>query len=111
MVNENGTNNRICPRCGASLDDFRRTGLLGCAECYTVFREDILPTVRYTQGKTRHGGRTPEADAGEKYALVLEQELLRGEIERALREERYTQAEEMQKRLKETHRILRGEVT
>lgn len=30
-----------CPACGFSLDSFRRTGRLGCPDCYTVFAREL----------------------------------------------------------------------
>ncbi len=96
---------QVCPRCGTTIEEFRRTMLLGCPECYNVFREEVLRTVRLTQGKTRHEGKSP-ASSGEKHALVLEQELLKKGIERALKEGRYADAEEMNARLKEYSRML-----
>ncbi len=60
-----------CPACGATLDDFRRTGLLGCADCYKAFRDELIPTVRSVQGKLRHEGvQQPSAGAAERYDTV-----------------------------------------
>lgn len=64
-----------------------------------------------TQGTTVFKGKGLSAGAGKKYGLLLKVEQLRGEIERALREERYSEAEEMQKQLKEIHHKLYGEET
>lgn len=102
-------NEKTCPRCGTTVGEFQQTGLLGCAECYRVFREEILPTVRYVQGRTLHTGKKPEERAGENYDLVFEQERLKEGIEDAMREGRYREAEEMKERLKAANRILRGE--
>lgn len=99
----------VCPRCGTTIDDFRRTGLLGCAECYRVFREEILLTLRRVQGNhTRHEGGIPAASE-EKYSFMLERQHLKEEIERAMREGRYAEAEELQQRLKESNRTRRRE--
>lgn len=32
-----------CPVCGFSMDDFRRTGHLGCPDCYSVFTQELAP--------------------------------------------------------------------
>ncbi len=102
-----------CPVCGTTLEDFRATGLLGCAHCYTAFREEITPTVRRIQGKTRHEGKVPETAAGEKYELVRElvreQDRLKGELERAMRERDFSAAEKLKERLREiNHKLYRG---
>ena len=100
----------VCPRCGTTIEDFRRTGLLGCAECYRVFREEILSTVRRVQGKTHHEGEIPVAKE-ERYSFMLEQQHLKEEIERARRAGRYAEAEQLQQRLKESNRARREEDT
>ena len=32
-----------CPVCGFMLEDYRRTGHLGCPDCYTVFARELDP--------------------------------------------------------------------
>ena len=32
-----------CPVCGFSVEDYRRTGHLGCPDCYTVFARELNP--------------------------------------------------------------------
>lgn len=95
----------VCPRCGTTIEEFRRTSLLGCAECYNCFREEIFGMIRMTQGKTRHVGKSP-AEAEEKHSLVLEQELLKENIERALKEKNFEEAETLRKRLLACNRAL-----
>lgn len=79
-----------CPACGTTLADFRHTGLLGCAYCYTAFRAELLPTVRYAQGKLHHEGKAPSGRADEQYdtirELVHEQERLKTCIRAAEKE-------------------------
>ena len=104
-----GNTQKTCPNCGTTLEDFRRSGLLGCAECYSVFREEILSAVRHVQGKIRHTGKTPAAEAANKYALVIEQDQLYESLAQAFRDGRYPDAEKMQRRLKEIARVLHPE--
>lgn len=61
-----------CPACGTTLEDFRHTGLLGCAYCYTAFRAELLPAVHYAQGKLQHEGKAPSGRADEQYDLIRE---------------------------------------
>ena len=63
---------KACPACGTTLDDFRSTGLLGCADCYKAFREELTPTVRYIHGKIRHEGKESGTATEEKYDMVRE---------------------------------------
>lgn len=106
---------KSCPACGTTLDSFRATGLLGCAYCYTAFREELTPTVKYIQGKIRHEGKAPESGAEEQYDLVRElvrqQEELKASLERALATQDYTAADAYKVRLKEiNHKLYGGEV-
>ncbi len=49
-------NSRVCPSCKTHLQDFLRTGHLGCSECYVAFREEILPVMdKYFAGEVRPG--------------------------------------------------------
>ncbi len=33
-----------CPVCGFGIEDYRRTGHLGCPDCYSVFAQELDPT-------------------------------------------------------------------
>ncbi|MBE3576137.1 MAG: UvrB/UvrC motif-containing protein [Limnochordales bacterium] len=48
-----------CEVCGATLADFRRTGLLGCAHCYVQFAGPLEPVIRQVQGSIAHRGKRP----------------------------------------------------
>lgn len=101
-----------CPVCGTTLEDFRHTGLLGCAYCYTQFREELLPTVHYAQGKLHHEGKSPSGRADEQYdlirELVHEQERLRELIKAAEAEGDDFVARKLKGRLAEINRKLYG---
>jgi len=34
-----------CDKCGMTFDDFQRIGRLGCGNCYSAFRESLLPLI------------------------------------------------------------------
>jgi protein arginine kinase activator len=46
-----------CEVCNMSFDDFRKTGKLGCANCYRIFRNNLNPILRRLHGNTEHTGR------------------------------------------------------
>lgn len=52
-----------CKKCGASFSEIAKTGKLGCAECYTTFRRQLLPVIQRIHGTTRHKGKTPGSSA------------------------------------------------
>ncbi len=61
-----------CTSCGASLEDFRETGRLGCPDCYRTFEAHLRTLLRRVHGASRHvgepyvvaaGGAAPDAEA------------------------------------------------
>ena len=52
-----------CPRCGLLYSNFKETGRLGCAECYTAFQFQLRPLLRRIHGSTRHAGKSPVKDS------------------------------------------------
>jgi protein arginine kinase activator len=50
-----------CPRCGFSQADFKKTGRLGCPECYQTFAEGLAGLLKTMHKGTRHLGKAPEA--------------------------------------------------
>lgn len=39
-----------CPTCGASFQEIKRTGYLGCADCFTFFKSRLEPVIDKFQG-------------------------------------------------------------
>jgi protein arginine kinase activator len=50
-----------CPICGFTQADFKKTGRLGCSNCYTVFADGIAPMLKNMHKGTQHTGKTPAA--------------------------------------------------
>lgn len=40
----------ICPGCGRTWDDFRRTSRLGCTRCWDTFRQELRGILLDVQG-------------------------------------------------------------
>ncbi|MBU3911658.1 MAG: UvrB/UvrC motif-containing protein [Candidatus Omnitrophica bacterium] len=49
-----------CMRCGLTYEDFKKVGRLGCGECYTAFKEALLPLLKRIHGSTQHYGKSPK---------------------------------------------------
>jgi protein arginine kinase activator len=81
----------ICPRCGSVWSEIRATGKVGCAECYRVFADRLLPYVQKLYGSTNHVGRIPN-----QVAQVQEAEMsiarLQMQLDAAVAEQNYEQA-------------------
>jgi protein arginine kinase activator len=50
-----------CSRCGFSQADFKKSGRLGCPECYRTFAEGLSGLLKTMHKGTRHAGKAPEA--------------------------------------------------
>ena len=50
-------NHKQCKTCGESYDEFIKTGLLGCPDCYDIFEDRLDPILKKLQGNTKHLGR------------------------------------------------------
>ena len=50
-----------CPRCGFTQADFKKSGRLGCPECYKTFAEGLEGLLKTMHKGTRHTGKAPEA--------------------------------------------------
>jgi protein arginine kinase activator len=49
-----------CPRCGFSQADFKKSGRLGCPECYKTFADGLAGLLKTMHKGTRHVGKAPE---------------------------------------------------
>ena len=50
-----------CGSCGLPFAEFRKTGLLGCHDCYRSFEEQLGPLIeRAHEGGTHHVGKIPK---------------------------------------------------
>lgn len=80
-----------CPSCGATLNDFKRTGKVGCPECYHAFSGELGGTVRSIHGNVKHVGRSParfQKDREKKDRLLS----LRTDLQKAVSEEDFERA-------------------
>ena len=50
-----------CLRCGFSQADFKKSGRLGCPDCYKTFAEGLAGLLKTMHKGTRHIGKAPEA--------------------------------------------------
>jgi protein arginine kinase activator len=50
-----------CSVCGFTQADFKKTGRLGCSNCYEVFTDGIGPMLKNMHKGTSHTGKTPAA--------------------------------------------------
>jgi protein arginine kinase activator len=89
-----------CAECGATLQDFRRTGRLGCAHCWATFEGPLRGLVRRVHGATHHVGEfyvRPGAEPMDPAALIRR---LREQLALAVSGENFELAAELRDRLR-----------
>jgi protein arginine kinase activator len=90
---------RTCPRCGFSIEQFRKEPVLGCPQDYDVFEKSLLPLIEKAHnGKTTHCGKVPKrcAVATKKQAELT---TLRQRLEQAVKSEDYELAAKLRDKI------------
>lgn len=89
----------VCPQCGFSQTELRRTGRLGCPSCYGVFRAGIQQMIGAMHRGNRHRGKVPARQLDEG---VLSERLddLRRCLAEAVKAERFEEAARLRDELK-----------
>ena len=95
-----------CRLCGSTMNDIKKTGKVGCSECYDTFFSDLMPTIRSIHGNTEHIGKRPVIEyetSGDKQPEKDQADVgaLRAELKKAIEEENFERAAELRDRIKE----------
>ncbi|NBB90783.1 MAG: hypothetical protein GVY23_06210 [Spirochaetes bacterium] len=77
-----------CDGCGRLYRDIRRTGQVGCAQCYAVFEEEIRSILERRPSPAQHAGKYPERLLIYKRFFV-DRERVRRRLEAAVAAEDY----------------------
>lgn len=73
---------RSCPACGMTMQVLRESGLVGCAECYRQFEDELAAIIGRTQeGALVHVGRHPSQASN-----LIDRAAMRNRMVRELRE-------------------------
>ena len=89
-----------CPRCGFTQADFKKSGRLGCPECYVTFAEGLASLLKTMHKGTRHTGKAPEAlRATRENASLLK--TLQAKLAKAIKDENYEQAAQLRDEIKQ----------
>ncbi len=89
-----------CGFCGLTMKDFRATGRMGCARCYTTFEPSMRELLRRVHGSPRHIGqpyRAPKDEVLEKSSVLGE---LRDKLRRAIEQEQFEVAAQLRDRIR-----------
>jgi len=80
-----------CPRCGFTQADFKKSGRLGCPECYQTFAEGLGGLLKTMHKGTRHVGKAPEA-LRQSRDLSDRMKTLQNKLAKAIKDENFEQA-------------------
>ena len=95
-----------CEFCGSTYSDIAKSGHVGCANCYDVFGEQLLPSIRRMHGNTTHcgknSGRADSQKAAKPAEETKEQKIarLRSELDKAVKEQNFELAAELRDKIK-----------
>ena len=111
-----------CDSCGMTFEDFMNTGKFGCSNCYNIFESKIDPILKNIHGANRHVGRLgkigPATNLKEQEEQienskieitekeektkkeVNEEDKLKQELQKAIKEERYEDAAKLRDEIK-----------
>ena len=89
-----------CPKCGLTYEDFKKVGRLGCGECYTAFKEALVPLLKRIHGSTQHCGKSPK-----KIARIVkaknELEVLKEKLQKSIQKEDFEEAAKLRDKIRE----------
>lgn len=88
-----------CPKCGETYQEFQKTGMLGCPDCYHAFRKELTPLVTRVQGRAQHAGRRPPVSEEEQERLRIMEDI-RARMEAAVAEENFEEAAKLRDELR-----------
>ncbi len=89
---------RACPRCHMRRADFRKTGRLGCADCYETFVEELAPMLHNMHRAHQHTGKIPARES-KRVQSTAEAAALQKALEKAVAEENFEEAARLRDRL------------
>jgi protein arginine kinase activator len=93
-----------CPRCGLTAEDFKKTGRLGCSECYVAFRANLSPLLKRIHGANQHVGKSPNPSAVQDFKvsnkIQEELETAKADLAKAIKKEEFEEAATLRDKVK-----------
>jgi len=90
-----------CPFCGISAADFRRTGRVGCSQCYVHFEAQLRGLLRRIHGSSQHAGKLYLSEASDLTDRLGQLSSMRRRMKRAIETEDFETAAELRDRIHE----------
>lgn len=84
-----------CEYCGTGAGDFRKSGRLGCPQCYAQFRGQLRALLRRVHGSSQHMGKVYVSTAPDADPEQVRLATLRRRLERAVEIEDFESAADL----------------
>lgn len=92
----------ICKACGFSQSDFKKTGRMGCSECYRVFAESLEGLLNAMHKGNSHIGKIPHyLESQSRQRQLDEIEQLQKRLADSIEKENYEEAARIRDRLRQ----------
>jgi protein arginine kinase activator len=88
-----------CPVCGFTQADFKKTGRLGCSECYHTFAESLGNLLKAMHKGTSHTGKMPER-LWRQHELSERMKHLESDLQKAVQNEDYENAAQLRDQIR-----------
>ena len=89
-----------CPVCGFTQADFKKTGRLGCSECYVTFAEGLSGMLANMHKGTTHVGKAPGNRARVR-ELNAKMKKLQATLDEAVATEKYEEAADLRDQIRQ----------
>jgi len=99
-----------CAQCGFTHADFKKSGRLGCPECYQTFAEGLGGLLKSMHKGTRHAGKVPE-ELRAKRDLTEQLGRLQKTLNQAIEAEDFERAAQLRDEIKQVSGRLTATVT
>ncbi len=91
-----------CLSCGLTYDEFRKKARLGCGNCYSTFKQQLLPLLKKIHGSLQYVGKKPVNSE----SRILEENKtkeLQKKLELAIQLEEFEEAARLRDEIKRTN--------
>ena len=90
-IDNNKIKEIVCSNCGLTYDEFKKTGKLGCSDCYEEFKVVLEPRIKSLQVGVKHVGKIPKMK-GEELMRRRKLKNLKEEMQKLIVAEEYERA-------------------
>ena len=96
-----------CEVCGTAYADIAHSGMMGCANCYNIFAEQLMPNIRRVHGNTTHCGKNSAIakkaiqDVNEEKTKENQIVELKSQLQQAIENQEFEKAAELRDKIRE----------